>query len=84
MNDSLGTLDPVGPVQNVSWVRKALIWPRKLGFVSVLEFRSPLQCGTLLIEAGSAECTSYEAPWTLRALCKPDPGSVQASFGLEI
>ena len=83
MSDSLGTLNPVGPVQNLSWVHKALIWPRKLGFVSVLEFRSPLQCGTLLIAAGSTVLMTHCAPYTLRALCRPDPGPAQVLFGLE-
>ena len=83
MNDSLGTLDPVGPVQNLSWVRKVLIWPRKLGFVSVLQFRSPLQCGTLLIAAGSAVLMTHWAPWTLQSLCKICPELTQVCFGPE-
>ena len=59
MNVPLGFLNPAGPVQNLSWVRKVLIWYKEQGQRQYLGFRSPLQCGTLLIEAGSAECTSY-------------------------
>ena len=51
MNASLGSLDPAGPVQNLSWVRKVLIWHKEqghgqyLGFCSI-QFRCQFPLGT--------------------------------------